>query len=86
MSTSSIETYPQDDLSGVLATPAGTEDLAPLRPDPLPTVVVAAAAAPDAPPAAPVKTGPEPAGGMLKVVVGAAVIGCAAAGVFAWLG
>ncbi|RSZ55115.1 hypothetical protein HF313_30720 [Massilia atriviolacea] len=82
MSTSSIEAYPQDDLS-VLAPPAGTEHLVALRPEPLPAVVVAAAA-PEAPAAAPVKTGPEPAGGVLKVVVGATVAGCAAAGLFAW--
>lgn len=85
MSTSSTEEYPQDDLNGVLATPAGSEHLVPLRPAPLPTVVVAAAA-PDAPAAAPAKAGPEPAGGVLKVVVGATVVGCAAAGLFAWLG
>lgn len=85
MSTSSTEEYPQDDLSGVLATPAGTEDLVPLRPEPMPAVVVAAPSAPQAPPAAPVNTGPEPAGRVLQVVVGATVVGCAAAGLFAWL-
>lgn len=87
MSTSSPEIYPQDDLSGVLAAPAGTEDLAPLRPEPLPEVVVAASsAAPQAPASGPVKAAPEPAGRVLQVVAGTAVLGCAAAGLFAWLG
>ena len=88
MSTSSTEEYPQDDLSGVLAVPEGTEHLAALRPEPVPVVVVAAeapAATPSASPAAS-PAGPEPAGRVLQVVAGTAVVGCAAAGLFAWLG
>ena len=84
MSTSSTEEYPQDDLSGMLATPPGTDHLAPLPPDPVPVVVVATRAptpGTGAPPA-----GPEPAGRVLQVVVGATLLGCAAAGLFAWLG
>ncbi|HEX8611637.1 MAG TPA: hypothetical protein VF800_10155 [Telluria sp.] len=87
MPINSVEEYPQDDLSGVLATPAGTEHLAPLYPEPLPVVVVAASSAPmEAPAAGAGKAAPEPAGRVLQVVVGATVLGCAAAGLFAWLG
>ncbi|NHZ90292.1 hypothetical protein F2P45_14885 [Massilia sp. CCM 8733] len=86
MSTSSTEEYPQDDLSGVLATPPGTGHLAPLRPEPLPLVVVAAEAAAASAGAGAAPAGPEPAGRVLQVVVGATVVGCAAAGLFAWIG
>ncbi|MDQ1829735.1 hypothetical protein [Massilia scottii] len=85
MSTSSTEHYPQDDLSGVLATPAGTDGLAPLRPDPLPAVVVAAPAMPAAGSGAQ-PAEPERAGRVLQVVVGATLLACAGAGLFAWLG
>jgi hypothetical protein len=87
MSTSSTETYPQDDLGGVLATPPGTEHLAALRPEPLPVVVVAATASdPGASPAPAAPAAAEPASRALQVVAGTAVLGCAAAGLFAWLG
>lgn len=86
MSTSSDHAYPQDDLSGVLPTPPDSAHLAALHPEPLPVVVVAAPEAPAASPA-PVPSGsPEPAGRVLQVVAGVAVLGCAAAGLFAWLG
>ncbi|NHZ41759.1 hypothetical protein [Massilia aquatica] len=84
MSTSSTEEYPQDDLSGVLATPPGTEHLAPLPPEPVPLVVLAAEA--PATGAATPPAQPEPAGRVLQVVVGATVVGCAAAGLFAFFG
>lgn len=86
MSTSSTEEYPQDDLSGVLATPPGTEHLAPLAPEPVPVVVVAAEAPAAGAGSATPPAGPEPAGRVLQVVVGATVVGCAAAGLFAFFG
>ncbi|NHZ34544.1 hypothetical protein [Massilia rubra] len=85
MSTNSTETYQQDDLGGVLASPSGAEHLAPLRPEPLAVVVVAAEAPRPASGAGVPPAAPEPAGRVLQVVVGATVLGCAAAGLFAWL-
>ena len=78
--------YPQDDVSGVLATPIGTDHIDPLRPQPL-AAVVEVPAAPAEPAGSKVEqpAAPARASGMLVFAVGAAVLACAGVGLFAWL-